>query len=155
MVALYRCGRQADALEVYQRTRTQLAEELGLEPGPALKALQTQILEQAPSLQSPAAAHTVPPAGPTPSPPADVGASEPSREHRKTVTVLFVDVVDVVDSTGLGTHLDPEALRGVMLRYYETLRGAVERHGGSVQKLIGDAVVGIFGVPAVHEDDPL
>ena len=50
MLALYRCGRQADALEVYQRARAHLAEELGLEPGPALKALQTQILEQAPSL---------------------------------------------------------------------------------------------------------
>jgi predicted ATPase/DNA-binding SARP family transcriptional activator len=54
MLALYRCGRQADALGVYQRTRTRLAEELGLEPGPALKALQAQILEQAPSLEEPA-----------------------------------------------------------------------------------------------------
>ena len=48
MTALYRSGRQADALEVYQRTRAHLAEDLGLDPGPALKALQTQILEQAP-----------------------------------------------------------------------------------------------------------
>ena len=51
MLALYRCGRQADALEVYQRTRAQLAEELGLEPGPALRTLQMQILAQAPSLK--------------------------------------------------------------------------------------------------------
>jgi DNA-binding SARP family transcriptional activator len=50
MLAHYRCGRQADALGVYQRTRAHLAEELGLEPGRALKAMQTQILEQAPSL---------------------------------------------------------------------------------------------------------
>ena len=55
MVALYRCGRQADALEAYRRTRTHLAQELGLEPGPALKALQTQVLEHAPSLQPSAA----------------------------------------------------------------------------------------------------
>jgi class 3 adenylate cyclase/DNA-binding SARP family transcriptional activator len=152
MVALYRCGRQADALDVYRRTRTHLAEELGLEPGPALKALQTQILEQAPSLHPPRLSHAVAQTGPTPSPPADGGSSVPLREHRKTVTVLFVDVVG---STVLGAVLDPEALRRVMLRYYETLRGAIESHGGSVQKFIGDAVVGIFGVPAVHEDDPL
>jgi DNA-binding SARP family transcriptional activator len=52
MLALYRCGRQADALEVYQRTRTQLADELGLEPGPSLQALQAQILRHEPSLQA-------------------------------------------------------------------------------------------------------
>lgn len=52
MRALYRSGRQSDALEVYQRTRTHLANELGLEPGPALKALQSQILEQDPALDT-------------------------------------------------------------------------------------------------------
>ena len=57
MLALYRSGRQGDALEVYQRTRTQLAQELGLEPGPALKSLQTQILEQAPALDRIAIPH--------------------------------------------------------------------------------------------------
>jgi DNA-binding SARP family transcriptional activator len=55
MLALYRCGRQADALDVYQRVRTALAQELGLEPGPALRALQLEILEQAASLDAPAA----------------------------------------------------------------------------------------------------
>ena len=52
MLALYRCGRQAEALDAYQRTRAHLATELGLEPGPALKALQTQILAQSPRLNS-------------------------------------------------------------------------------------------------------
>src|SRR5690242_12071227 len=56
MVALYRCGRQADALDVYQRVRAALAQELGLEPGPALRSLQVEILEQAASLDAPAAA---------------------------------------------------------------------------------------------------
>ena len=52
MTALYRSGRQSDALEAYQRTRARLAADLGLEPGPALKVLQRQILEQAPALQA-------------------------------------------------------------------------------------------------------
>jgi class 3 adenylate cyclase len=74
------------------------------------------------------------------------------REVRKTVTVLFCDVTD---STALGERLDPEALRGLLARYFETMRGVVERHGGTVEKFIGDAVMAVFGVPAVHEDDAL
>jgi predicted ATPase/DNA-binding SARP family transcriptional activator len=62
MLALYRAGRQAEALEVYQRARVHLAEELGLEPGPALKALQAQILDQAPALQQGVEDRTSPPA---------------------------------------------------------------------------------------------
>jgi class 3 adenylate cyclase/tetratricopeptide (TPR) repeat protein len=73
-------------------------------------------------------------------------------EVRKTVTVLFADVVS---STALGEQLDPEALRRVMSRYFEAARGAVERHGGTVEKFIGDAVMAVFGVPTVHEDDAL
>src|SRR5688500_18194644 len=71
---------------------------------------------------------------------------------RKIVTVLFCDVVG---STGLGERLDPEALRTVMARYFDEMRRAVERHGGTVEKFIGDAVMGVFGVPVVHEDDAL
>ena len=71
---------------------------------------------------------------------------------RKTVTVVFTDVVE---STPLGERLDPEALRRVMSRYFERMRGIVERHGGTVEKFIGDAVMAVFGIPAVHEDDAL
>jgi class 3 adenylate cyclase/tetratricopeptide (TPR) repeat protein len=71
---------------------------------------------------------------------------------RKTVTVLFADVVD---STPLGESLDPEQLRGLMTRYFAEMRAVIERHGGSVEKYIGDAVMAVFGIPAVHEDDAL
>jgi class 3 adenylate cyclase/tetratricopeptide (TPR) repeat protein len=75
-----------------------------------------------------------------------------SGEVRKTVTVLFADVKD---STPLGERLDPEAARGVMNRFFTDVRGVIERHGGTVEKFIGDGVMAVFGTPTVHEDDPL
>ena len=75
-----------------------------------------------------------------------------AREQRKTVTVLFCDVTG---STALGETLDPESLRQILARYFETVREGVERHGGTVEKFIGDAVMAVFGVPLVHEDDAL
>jgi class 3 adenylate cyclase/tetratricopeptide (TPR) repeat protein len=68
------------------------------------------------------------------------------------VSVLFCDVVG---STALGESTDPEALRALLARYFDRMRGVVERHGGSVEKFVGDAVMAVFGVPAVHEDDAL
>jgi class 3 adenylate cyclase/tetratricopeptide (TPR) repeat protein len=79
-------------------------------------------------------------------------AAAAAREVRKTVTVLFADVTG---STALGEQLDPESLRRVMARYFEAARSCVERHGGTVEKFIGDAVMAVFGVPTVHEDDAL
>jgi len=75
-----------------------------------------------------------------------------SREQRKTVTVLFCDVTG---STALGESTDPEALRALLARYFERMKGIVEAHGGTVEKFIGDAVMAVFGVPVVHEDDAL
>jgi class 3 adenylate cyclase len=72
------------------------------------------------------------------------------REQRKTVTVLFCDLTG---STALGETLDPERLRGLLARYFERMKAIVELHGGSVEKFIGDAVMAVFGVPVVHEDD--
>src|SRR5437660_12648614 len=74
------------------------------------------------------------------------------REQRKVVTVLFCDVTG---STELGEKLDPEALRALLARYFDRMKAIVERHGGSVEKFIGDAVMAVFGVPVVHEDDAL
>src|SRR5262245_41008354 len=74
------------------------------------------------------------------------------REQRKTVTVVFCDVTG---STALGESTDPEALRALLARYFERMRGIVESHGGTVEKFIGDAVMAVFGVPVAHEDDAL
>src|SRR5437868_7613668 len=76
----------------------------------------------------------------------------PAREQRKTVTVLFCDVTG---STALGESTDPEALRALLARYFERMKGIVEAHGGSVEKFIGDAVMAVFGGPVSHEDDAL
>src|SRR6476659_3726212 len=81
-----------------------------------------------------------------------LAAAQSARETRKAVTVLFCDVTG---STALGERIDPESLRHVMARYFETAKAIVERHGGTVEKVIGDAVMAVFGVPVVHEDDAL
>lgn len=71
---------------------------------------------------------------------------------RKVVTALFCDIVD---STGLGDRLDPESVRWVMGAYFNRVRSILERHGGTLEKFIGDAVFAVFGVPVVREDDAL
>jgi class 3 adenylate cyclase/tetratricopeptide (TPR) repeat protein len=83
---------------------------------------------------------------------APVASAAAPREQRKTVTILFCDVAG---STELGESTDPEALRALLARYFERMREIVERHGGSVEKFVGDAVMAVFGVPVVHEDDAL
>src|SRR3954449_9495409 len=82
----------------------------------------------------------------------ELSATPAQREMRKVVTVLFCDLVG---STALGESTDPEALRARMRRYFEDLRVILERHGGSVEKFVGDAVMAVFGIPVSHEDDAL
>jgi len=73
-------------------------------------------------------------------------------ESRKTVTIVFTDVTG---STALGEKSDPEVMRRVMERYFDEMRSVLEKHGGTVEKFIGDAVMAVFGIPTVHEDDAL
>ena len=71
---------------------------------------------------------------------------------RKVVTVLFCDLTG---STAIGDRMDPEALRTLMNRYYDAARSVLERHGGTVEKFVGDAVMAVFGIPVASEDDAL
>jgi class 3 adenylate cyclase/tetratricopeptide (TPR) repeat protein len=73
-------------------------------------------------------------------------------ETRKTVTIVFADVTG---STALGEQTDPETMRRIMERYFEEMKTVLEKHGGIVEKFIGDAVMAVFGIPQVHEDDAL
>ena len=74
------------------------------------------------------------------------------QETRKVVTIVFSDLKG---STSLGEALDSEALREVMTRYFDAMSHELERHGGVIEKFIGDAVMAVFGLPRLHEDDAL
>ncbi|MEP6666753.1 MAG: adenylate/guanylate cyclase domain-containing protein [Nocardioidaceae bacterium] len=81
-----------------------------------------------------------------------LAAATPAAEVRKTVSVLFADIVS---STSRSEQTDPESTRRMLARYFDAMRRVVERHGGIVEKFIGDAVMAVFGIPVVHEDDAL
>ena len=76
----------------------------------------------------------------------------PAAERRKLATLVFCDLSG---STAMGERVDAETVRSLMLSYFHEMRGALERHGGTVEKFVGDAVLAVFGVPEAHEDDAL
>jgi class 3 adenylate cyclase len=127
MLALYRAGRQAEALEAYRQARETLVDELGIEPSTDLQRLEQSILRHDSDLDLPVAARE-----------AEVA---PAEERRRTATLLFAEIVD---SSRLGAILDPEVLRSVMRRYFDTVRTIVERHEGAIEKFIGDAAMAVF-----------
>src|SRR5215207_4450806 len=125
MLALYRCGRQGDSLAAYQRARAYLAAEQGLEPGPGLKTLQSQVLSQSAALALPPADRPRRAGGMT--------------DTRRLVTVLAVRA-DVAD---------PEALHDLLDR----CAVVIEHQGGAVEPYPGDALVGLFGLHSSHGDE--
>ena len=149
MLALYRSGRQAEALAAYQAARQALVDELGIEPGPSLQRLEKAILNLEPELDRPAVmsgAVTVPTGEARFQPgPARVFDAVP---ERKLATVVFADLVG---STQLGEG-DPERTRVMLERFYDAMATEIEAAGGTVEKFAGDAVMAIFGAPAAHED---
>ena len=174
MLALYRTGRQAEALEAYRNARTVLVDELGIEPSPELRELHDAILSQDGSLLGPDAsggraglepvrhgeaarstlaeeASAAREDGSETSHAAPLGGTESPRQERKVITALFCDLVG---STAHGEQLDPEDLHLLLSRYHANVGAELERFGGTVEKFIGDAVVALFGVPIAHEDDP-
>ena len=137
MLVLYRLGRQADALAVYQDTRRTLVDTLGIEPSPFLQRLERSILRQEPELEAP-------PVEPRTHPVAPV-----ARAVRKTVTVLVAEVAPPAVPT------DPEALARWTQPVLDVAQRVAEAHGATVQRLPGASILAVYGVPAVREDDAL
>ncbi len=152
MLALYRCGRQAEALAAYREARRLLVEELGIEPGRALQQLEQAILRQDPALELvPSAAPAPAPAPARLPPPYEPSAPPPEeREERKVVSVLFVELLRRL---GRVEPADPEDVRVLLRRFHEAARQEIERFGGTIESVVGDALMAVFGTPA-HEDDP-
>jgi WD40 repeat protein/DNA-binding SARP family transcriptional activator len=133
MLALYRCGRQGDALRAYQRARTALTTELGLEPGPELRALERAVFAQEESLD----------------PPGPVLVAGPGVEP--TASIVFILFSDVVASTEMADRLGDEAAAELRCAHLRLLRGAVADHAGREVKNVGDGLMVEFtsGVDAV------
>ena len=184
MLALYRSGRQAEALTAYQEARRALVEELGIEPGKPLRDLHQAVLNQDPALDLPPEEGRVPE-------PKDAAVPSGADRGPETLTrgvacgrcgetnppearmcfacgavlpgparagaerrLVTVLFADLVDFTGLAERLDPEDLKRVIAPYLDHVRSEIQRFGGHLEKYIGDAVMALFGAPVAYGDDP-
>jgi class 3 adenylate cyclase/DNA-binding SARP family transcriptional activator len=145
MLALYRSGRQADALRAYQSVRNRLGDELGLEPGPELRALEQAVLNHDPALQLEAPNAPSPPE-PEPPPPAPAPRHEPDRRPASVLTVRVrgVEALDVIDA-GERDVVAAE-LRSLMSK-------AVAELDGHILRDVDSGIIAVFGAPVAHEDD--
>ncbi|HEX6676145.1 MAG TPA: BTAD domain-containing putative transcriptional regulator, partial [Actinomycetes bacterium] len=142
MLALYRCGRQAEALATYRDARQRLVSELGVEPSVGLQRLEQAILAQDPALD------LLLPAPPAEQPPG--GDQAPGGAERKLVTVLLCDVDEPAEPA---RERDPEDVGSVLAEYLERVRAEVEDLGGQVEHVVGGLTMAAFGVPRTGEDD--
>jgi DNA-binding SARP family transcriptional activator/tetratricopeptide (TPR) repeat protein len=139
LLALYRSGRQGEALAAYDEARRLLADQLGVEPAPFLSRLHNEILHQRGSL--------------------DLVRRRRSTSlrwlprERRTVTVVVADLADL--AVGVEPEPEPEPESSVAVRPIEAGREAIRRHAGRADAVLGQTVVGFFGLPTAHEDDPL
>jgi DNA-binding SARP family transcriptional activator len=161
MLALYRSGRQAEALDAFQHARRALVEELGVEPSDALRKLEQAVLEQDESLRAPSGPAAPPPSkavelaegrdSHTPVPTEEsvpAGGAAQREMVRKTATVLVANIEPAA-------HADPERVRTLLRTARNQAKADVSRHGGTFVAGLGGEVVAVFGLPATREDDPL
>jgi DNA-binding SARP family transcriptional activator len=164
MLALYRSGRQADALAAYRAARRTLVNELGIEPSVGLQRLEQAILAQDPALELLAPAATRRPdteegdRPPDPDAPHQAGgargrslAGDGNSVERKLVSVLFAEVDE---PAGEGAERDPEDVSTMLNRRLQRVRAEVESFGGTVEHAVGGITMATFGVPQTREDDP-
>ena len=171
ILALYRSGRQAEALQSYQATRRTFIDELGVEPGPELQRLEQAVLAHDPSLDrghtGASATALPPPRATTPPPRAAPPAAPPSqrepaaarpeleaprpalREERKVVTVLLAALTGGEEDP----DLDPEDVRARLDDLHRGMTDRIRRYGGVVQAVVPDRLLAVFGAPRSHEDD--